>query len=136
MSRNRLYILLLAACFTGYFWLAISFYNNLSHRVEFGICFFKHVTNIPCPSCGSTRSILAFLNGNFLDALYWNPIGLLLIVIMVASPILIVYDFLRRKATFYNLYKKTEIQLQRKWVAIPSIMLVLVNWVWNIYKGL
>jgi hypothetical protein len=36
----------------------------------------------------------------------------------------------------YNFYNQTELVLKRKWIAIPAILLVLLNWIWNIAKGL
>ena len=32
--------------------------------------------------------------------------------------------------------KKIEETLSKKRVAIPAIMVILLNWIWNIYKGL
>jgi hypothetical protein len=103
---------------------------------ENNICIIKHVTNIPCPSCGSTRSVLSLLQGNFIDAIYLNPIGLLLVIIMIIAPIWIFYDIITKKESFLNSYKKLEFLLQQKKIAIPSILLILSNWIWNISKGL
>jgi hypothetical protein len=137
LSRNKLYILLAVSCVTGYAWLFSA--NNAFVESNFsnaGVCLVKHVTGIPCPSCGSTRSILSLLDGNLADALYWNPVGIVLLLILIIVPIWIFYDCFIRKDTLYNFYKKAEISLQQKKVAIPAILLMLVNWIWNIYKGL
>jgi hypothetical protein len=118
----------------GYIWLFLNFKTNNSN--EIGICIFKHVTTIPCPSCGSTRSILSLMHGQFLEAIYWNPIGLLLVIIIIASPIWIIFDFAFKKNTLFLFYKKIETILSQKRIAIPAILLILTNWIWNIYKGL
>jgi len=55
---------------------------------------------------------------------------------MVASPIWIAYDLVSRKETLLNFYKKTESYLKQKRIAIPVILLIITNWIWNIYKGL
>ncbi len=137
MTKSKLYLLLILACIAGYIWLLITFYtNSTSKDNEFGVCIFKSITTIPCPSCGSTRAILEFLKGNFLGSLYWNPIGFVLITIMFGSPIWVFYDILTKKSSLFNFYNHTELFLKRKWIVIPAILLVLANWIWNIYKGL
>ena len=37
-------------------------------------CVFHDLTGLPCLTCGMTRSTIAFLHGNFLTALRWNPL--------------------------------------------------------------
>lgn len=100
------------------------------------VCIIKNITNIPCPSCGSTRSVVSFIDGNFIDSLYYNPIGLIIIIIMITSPIWIIYDLIYSKDTLYQCYRKIEVALNTKIIAIPAIVLILANWIWNIYKGL
>jgi len=136
MSRNKLYALLSAACATGYIWLTISYFHGASNHNDPGVCIFKHVTNIPCPSCGSTRSVLSFLNGDFSGAITLNPFGLVLMTILVISPIWILYDLLKQKASLFRFYYSAELFLKRKWIAIPAVLIVLANWIWNIQKGL
>lgn len=137
ISSNRLYVMLTFACLAGYVWL----YLNLSAQVaenanKFGGCMIKHVTNIPCPSCGSTRSVLSLYNGDYLQALYWNPFGFIIALIMVITPLWIAYDYFSNKKTLFNFYTKTESMLNQKKITIPLIVLVLLNWFWNIYKDL
>ena len=136
MSRNKLYTLLSAACAVGFIWLAITYSLGTWNENDPGVCLFKRLTNIPCPSCGSTRSVLSILHGNFIDAIYLNPIGLLLVIIMIIAPIWIFYDIITKKESFLNSYKELEFLLQQKKIAIPSIVLILSNWIWNISKGL
>jgi len=69
-------------------------------------------------------------------ALFWNPFGLILVTVLVASPLWIIYDLSMKRSTLFKLYISAEQVLNRKWIAIPAILLVLVNWIWNIYKGL
>ena len=39
------------------------------------VCPIRLTTGIPCPACGTTRSIAAITEGNFDDALRFNPLG-------------------------------------------------------------
>ncbi len=55
---------------------------------------------------------------------------------MVISPLWILFDVIFKKSSLLKIYNKTELLLRRKYIAAPLIMLVLVNWIWNICKGL
>ncbi|NVN96229.1 MAG: DUF2752 domain-containing protein [Bacteroidetes bacterium] len=137
MNRGKLFSILLLACTAGYIWLAITLYNNrISATPKYGICIIKTITNIPCPSCGSTRAVLSFLNGDILASLYWNPIGIILIAIMLISPFWILFDVIIKKSSLLIFYNRTEFFLRKKWVVISAILLILANWIWNIYKEL
>jgi hypothetical protein len=39
-----------------------------------GICVFRRVTGLPCPSCGMTRSYLALFRGDIKTALFMHPL--------------------------------------------------------------
>jgi hypothetical protein len=99
-------------------------------------CLIKSITGVPCPSCGTTRSILELLGGHLISSLQWNPMGIIVLAIMVISPVWILVDLFFQKESFLRQYNRIENQLKSKWIAIPAIALVLVNWVWNICKGL
>ena len=135
MSRNKLYALLSTACVTGYIWLTFSYFWGASIENDPGVCLFKHFTNIPCPSCGSTRSILSLLHGDILGSIAWNPFGLILMLILVISPLWIFYDVVNRKESLMKFYNNFECFLKRRYIAVPAVFLVLMNWIWNIYKG-
>ncbi|MGE5393616.1 MAG: DUF2752 domain-containing protein [Candidatus Saccharibacteria bacterium] len=136
MTRNKLYAILLAACGAGYGWLAFTYFRQVRHLTEPGLCLFKRITTIPCPSCGSTRSVISLMKGDIAAAFYWNPFGLLLISFLLIAPFWILYDMLNRKQSLLTIYLGAEQFIRRKWIAIPAIIIVIMNWVWNIAKGL
>jgi uncharacterized protein DUF2752 len=37
-------------------------------------CWFRHLTGLPCPTCGATRSVLALVHWNVVDAIRCNPL--------------------------------------------------------------
>ncbi len=125
---------MLIACITGYIWLYFNF--NTNEIKTDTVCFIKHATNIPCPSCGSTRSVLSLIKGDFDKALMINPLGYILVAIMLLLPIWIFIDVVLNKKTLLDFYKKSESYLQRPQYSIPLILLVIINWIWNITKGL
>jgi hypothetical protein len=136
LNRNKLYSLLLITCLAGYIWLYYSITKNNAGNISAEVCLIKHVTNIPCPSCGSTRSVILLSKGDFIGALNLNPIGYLVAFIMLVAPIWIITDTIFRSNTLFDFYQKTETCLKQPKFAIPSILLVIINWIWNITKGL
>lgn len=136
-SRNKLYRLLTALLTAGYVWVFINYLSaNTFGSLKGSFCLFKHVTNVPCPSCGSTRSVLSLLNGDFIGSLNLNPLGVIVLLIMIITPLWIISDYFFKKESLYFFYKKIEETLSKKRVAIPAVMVILLNWIWNIYKGL
>lgn len=133
MTRNKLYSLLLIACFAGYGYL---YYNidNLSNET-FRVCIIKNVTSYPCPSCGATRAVSLLLGGKVAASLLLNPLGIVIAIIMTVFPIWVLTDIILKKDSFFKAYKKAEIIIKKPWIASILILLVLLNWIWNIYKN-
>ncbi|MCL7988299.1 DUF2752 domain-containing protein [Sphingobacterium sp. lm-10] len=96
----------------------------------------KYATDVPCPSCGATRSVIFLTKGDFTNAFLLNPIGYMVVIIMLIAPIWILADWTTKRRTFLDFFKKMEDFLRRPSYAIPLILLVVVNWIWNIAKGL
>ncbi len=124
-------------CIAGYLWV---YYNvqatNFSGDDNVaGVCLIKHVTSVPCPSCGSTKSVMAILQGKVREALFWNPLGFLLLPGLLIAPFWLSFDLILRKNSLLNFFRKAELIISRRWVAIPAILLIIVNWIWNITKG-
>ena len=137
MKKSRLYTLILVACLIGYTWLGyVLTQSDSASTSELNVCMIKNVLHIPCPACGSTRSVIALWNGNLTDSIFINPFGLIISFILLVAPLWIIFDILRKKETFYHLYRKSEIVLRNKKYSIPLIVLVIGNWIWNIYKHL
>lgn len=136
MYKSKLYIITTIALLVGYVYLFYAYYHPASQHGEPAFCFIKTLTGYACPSCGSTRSLLAMLHADWKGALYWNPFGLLLLGIMSITPFWMLFDVCTRKATFFNFYLQAELFLKRRSVMYIGIMLVLANWIWNINKGL
>lgn len=137
MQKNKLYLFIVLACFAGYGWLYFSLQHQ--HEIqnnEFSVCLVKNVTNIPCPSCGTTRAVMEISKGEISKSILFNPFGIIVALIMLICPIWITYDYLSKKDSFYQFYTKSEAILRRKKVYIPLLILVLLNWIWNITKNL
>ena len=137
MSKKTLYLLLASLSFAGYAWLAWNSAGFASHFPGLGTCMFKAGTHVPCPSCGTTRAILLMLHGDVWGSLHLNPIGALLLFALVVIPFWILTDIILKAESLHRWYMTTERALkQNAWISVPLIFLILVNWFWNIAKGL
>lgn len=137
LSKLQLYGVLAALTAGGYAWLGL---HLLGERTSYlsGLCLFKNVAGIPCPSCGTTRAVLCLLHGQWQDALYINPLGIVAFLLLIVIPILIGNDLLfQKKQHTFSLYQWMEFQLKNnKSISIPALSLVLLNWAWSIVKHL
>jgi len=134
-NRNKLYLILLAACSAGYAWLYISSTFFFAKEKSPTVCFFKSTTSIPCPSCGSTRSLMSIIKGNFFDAWILNPLGYLIGFALIILPIWILKDAILKSNSLFDFYHKMELRLRQPIYAVPLVLLILINWIWNINKG-
>ena len=134
MTRNKLYSLLLIACFLGVLYLI--YHVQGVEGGNFKTCIIKSVTSYPCPSCGTTRAIRLLLWGKITESILMNPFGIPVAMLMIGCPIWIFLDIILKKDSFFRVYKKTEVAVRKPWLASILIALVLLNWIWNIYKHL
>ena len=132
MSKNKLYLYILVACTSGYIYLLYNLYYSKSN--QFSVCMIKNVTGFPCPSCGTTRAVQLLFKGDYIASVLTNPFGIIVSGSMLILPFWIVIDLILKKETFYTFYNKMECLLKQKKIAIPLIILVLLNWIWNINK--
>lgn len=100
------------------------------------VCIFHQITGVACPSCGTTRSILYLLRGDIITSISINPFGLVVFSGMLILPVLMVYDLLTKNLYLVKLYVQSEDFFRKPKVAIPFVIVVLLNWFWNIYKDL
>jgi hypothetical protein len=119
MSRNKLYMTIMLACSVGYLYLWTGFAIP---------CFFKTITGIPCPACGTTRFIIG-------DFTHGNPLGIIVGAAMLL-PIVVILDLLTRGDRVCRLYLWVEKKCRQPIVAAFLIGLVVLNWFWTINKGL
>jgi len=136
ISSKQLYLLLGVLLIVGYSWILYSGTIMQSSDSALEVCIFKKVTSLPCPSCGATRSVSSILKGDFIQGIITNPLGLVISVIMLITPAWLIGDLLTGKKTLHQFYLRAEKVLNKKKVFIPLIVLILCNWVWNIYKNL
>lgn len=52
-------------------------------EVTGSICLIRGIIGIPCPSCGITRAVISFINGNIINAFKFHPLFWLPFVVAV-----------------------------------------------------
>lgn len=91
-------------------------------------CAFKALFNIPCPTCGATRSLVHLSHGELLPALAMNPIIAIVIGFAVLfffySVITLIFDFRRIGFVLTEREKNA--------VRVTAILLLLSQWGWLI----
>jgi len=112
-------------------WVCLAFYG-----LGRDVCYIKLLTGLPCPTCGGTRALLAIINGQFLAAWSYNPVGYLyLIIILIGLPLLIT-DLTFKQEYLFQLSESIIKFIKMKYPKLILISVVVFNWVWNIQKGL
>ncbi len=136
---RKFYLLILTAIAAGYLWLGLSWYADNRPELkgaEYTVCVVKNVSSLPCPSCGSTRTVKNLLLGNISDALRINPLGILLALGLLIVPFLFLWDIISGTRHLRHAWDRFQKVFSHKWVLILFFVLITANWIWNINKGL
>lgn len=62
--------------------------------------------------------------------------GYIVAILMIVLPIWFAYDILFKRKSFYCFYVKFEEFITRKYILICLLLLLTINWMWSIVKGL
>jgi len=114
-------------------WLAVSVASVAGAAVWLALglpwpkCPFLATTGLPCVTCGATRSAIAFLHGDFLLALRWNPLAFVAFCAVIAfdlyAAIVLVGRMPRLRIIDWSVAEK-------KVVRIAVISLLALNWIY------
>ncbi len=91
-------------------------------------CVFKGLTGIPCPTCGSTRSVMHLSHGNMLSAFAMNPLTTLCLISAVLYFIYSLMSVAFHLPRISFLLTDNERNVMRAGV----VMLLLVQWAYLI----
>ncbi|MRT91697.1 DUF2752 domain-containing protein [Ancylomarina sp. 16SWW S1-10-2] len=136
MPKQRLYQLVSLLSVLAYGWLIYNYFFLNTSEEGITLCWFKTISGLPCPACGSTSGIIEIFKGNFHKAFYNNPFAFSSLVILIVSSFWVAYDLILTKEGFYKFYIKINNKLKKKRIIIPIILLFFIVWIWNIYKFL
>jgi hypothetical protein len=127
IDHERLWLsVALAGAALAVLWVAAG-HEELPHVV----CPFRHLTGIPCFTCGGTRAVLALMRGEVQAALAWNPlVAMFAIVALVWLAYAAVVTVLRAPRVRVRLAERDRSVFRAAaWAAIAS------NWVFLILQG-
>ncbi|BDI16684.1 hypothetical protein ANSO36C_24860 [Nostoc cf. commune SO-36] len=91
-----------------------TYFYHQGYRIGFLVCPIRHLTGIPCPTCGMTRSFIAIAQGDLVQAVAENLFGPVLFASFVIVAIHIALELLtkRRITAFYShLVKQRKLQI-------------------------
>lgn len=89
-------------------------------------CTFRHLTGIPCPSCGTTRTALAILNFDLVSAFTINPLATIVaIAFIIGGGLALIWVLLRGPVPTFNLSWS-------RWWTGAIVGIVLINWMYLI----
>jgi hypothetical protein len=125
LNLPLIYLMVVGAC--GVFLYTLYFFNRLPQIP----CVFKAVTGYPCPTCGSTRTVLNLLELNIPAAFLCNPLVFLGGITFIAW---ILYGF-------YMLFsgKKVDVTLSKNeslFLRLGLAILFILNWIYLIAAGI
>lgn len=128
MSPSRFYALCVAGCLGGWTWIGMTI-SQSGQEIWKG-CLMKQFFHIPCPACGVTRAIVALLDGHIQEAMIWNPLGIVLLMLLVLLTVGLPYDWFCHRQSLYSLFLWVDACLHRKVVFILFVGAMLLNWWW------
>lgn len=133
---RKFYFFLSTFLVVGIVWVSWNYFCFQQAKPGLQICVLKNTVGLACPSCGTTRSVLHLLHGDVSNAMLMNPLGIVAFLGLVVFPVWIGIDVLSSKRTLWSYYLGFISILQNKKFSLVVIVLVLINWFWNIQKGL
>ena len=71
-------------------------------------CIINEYFHILCPSCGGTRCVVNFINGNFMDSFKYHPIFFIMIVYLIILNIVFIINSLKSGQKIKFIYPKNK----------------------------
>ena len=100
------------------------------------MCPVHTIAGIPCPSCGTTRSILQIISPDSVTTALFNPLGPIMLLLLLVLPVWSVADLIRKKKSLYYAVQKAEKLISNhKAVSGVLILLLALQWLWLIHQS-
>jgi hypothetical protein len=99
-------------------------------RIPLTFCVFKGLTGLPCPTCGSTRTLGRLFALDFAGALAMNPFTTLVSVVVGAWALADLALLPRKKALGLEMPPRLAFALR-----VLALTLFLANWVYLLLAG-
>ena len=99
-------------------------------RIPVSLCLFKAFTGLPCPTCGTTRTLGRLFSLDFAGALRMNPFMTLVAVVVAAWALADLSLMPRRQALDVSVSPRLAFALR-----VGALVLFLANWVYLVAAG-
>ena len=96
-------------------------------------CPLHAATGIPCPTCGTTRSVAALLHGEVGRAIILNP---LMTALLLGAALYVCYAAVVVLGRLPRLRWTEPNRSEARWIRISVIALIAANWAYLIWRGL
>jgi hypothetical protein len=90
------------------------------------LCLFHRLTGHPCPTCGTTRGLLAMARGAWRESFAWNPLTMMGAVI---GSLAVAGRVVTAKTLEFQLTSR-----ERRLLLTVGLVLLGINWIWLIYS--
>ncbi len=115
-------VFLAAAAFFGLFWLSAHYRIALWPPG----CGFKQKYDLPCPTCGMTKSTTAFAQGKIFEAFYIQPAAALLCSVLAVSAFL---AFLMAVfGVYFGFIKRFFTEVKIRYIILALIIIIAAGW--------
>lgn len=123
-SRPRVFKILFSRFVTAFSFIAISLSFFLPpNGIGFEVCWFKRLFQLPCPSCGLTRSITCISHLRFADAWGFQPFGFVLYAVFVANIFFLFSPIQIRRRIYRVLLSNNSVYLSCYWLTVFGFLL-------------
>lgn len=82
-------------------------------------CIINEQFNILCPSCGGTRCVINFVQGNFSDSFKYHSVFFITIIYLIIVNIIFIINSFRKKESLTFLYPKSKF-----WIAFIIVVVI------------
>lgn len=113
------------------FFLPLGAFMVGANAINLGTCGFKMLLGLPCLTCGSTRATIFLFDGNLGEAIYYQPMMLLIYAILLVWGAVSLWGFIARKRVLMKLSDREDLVLKLLIVGIP-----LANWAYLVSAGI
>lgn len=96
------------------------------------LCLFRRMTHLPCPFCGTTRTLAALSRGELISAFLFNPLACTLFILTLSTALFLLFYLPFQKEKKIQLWPKNG----SKYTVKISLLLILANWIYLVWYHL
>lgn len=100
----------------------------------FNPCGFKQRTELPCPACGMTTSVLAFARGQVLTAFYVQPAAALLCSLLVLGGFLAL--LVAASGVYFNFFDRFGREVKIGYLIVGLVVILAAGWAVTLARAL